>query len=62
MAFHSYILKSIATGNFYKGHTEDIRKRLKQHNSGKTKSTKNGIPWQLVYYETFSTRNEAILR
>ncbi|HBM16095.1 MAG TPA: endonuclease [Lentisphaeria bacterium] len=55
-----YLIYSEKTSRYYKGHCENIELRLKQHNSGKTKSTKNGIPWHLVYYEEFPTRAEAI--
>ena len=37
-------------------------KRIKEHNSGKTKSTKGYKLWKLVYFETFETRDEAVLR
>jgi len=62
MAYYTYILKSTMTGGLYKGHTSDLRERLQLHNSGKTKSIKSGIPWILVYYEEFGTRQEAIIR
>ena len=62
MNFYTYILRSSKTGNYYKGHSANLKERLKQHNSGKTKSTKNGAPWSLVYFEVFSLRLEAIAR
>jgi len=37
-----------------------LEKRLQAHNSGKTKSTKYGVPWKLVYYETVETREMAL--
>jgi putative endonuclease len=57
-----YVLKSQKTGRLYKGHSENIEMRLQQHNSGKTRSTRNGIPWVLIYSEKFNTRQEAIGR
>lgn len=48
--------------DFIRGHCQDIENRLKEHNTGKTKSTKGYIPWQLVYFETFNSREEAIER
>ncbi|MBI2438535.1 MAG: GIY-YIG nuclease family protein [Lentisphaerae bacterium] len=60
--FYFYVLKSQRTGLLYKGHAQDLDARLKQHNSGKTRSTKNGIPWRLIYRELFETREEAIAR
>ena len=46
----------------YKGSTENLEKRLKQHNSGKVKSTKGYRPWVLVYHEQFGSRQEAYER
>ena len=34
-------------------------KRLRQHNAGKTKSIKNGIPWIVIYEEKYSTYTDA---
>ena len=44
---------------FYVGISENIEARLKQHNSGKTKSTKSYLPWKLFFFETFKSRKEA---
>ena len=49
-------------GHLYKGHTDNLARRIKDHNSGKTKSIKAFLPYKLVYYEVFSTRQEAIKR
>ena len=46
-----YVLKSLKNGNLYKGFSKSIAKRLKLHNSGHVKSTKNARPWELVYFE-----------
>ncbi|MFD2099429.1 GIY-YIG nuclease family protein [Flagellimonas iocasae] len=62
MAYYAYIIKSLVDGRLYKGHTKDIEKRLGEHNSGKTKSTKGYLPWELVYFEKFETKEEAIER
>ncbi len=32
------------------------------HNLGVTKSTKSGRPWQIVYYEEYESKSEAIKR
>ena len=60
--FYTYILKSKLTGSYYIGQTNDIVKRLHLHNSGYNKSTKNGLPWELVYSEKYNTRSEAVRR
>jgi putative endonuclease len=44
------------------GSTQDVEKRLQEHNSGKSTSTRAGVPWKLVHTESFSTRSEANLR
>jgi putative endonuclease len=51
MEYFVYILESETDGRHYKGQTSDIDKRVKEHNSGKTKSTKGYMPWKLVYFE-----------
>ena len=50
-----YVLKSEVDGRLYKGMTDDIERRLKEHNAGKTKSTRGFRPWKLVYKESFET-------
>ncbi|MHA7863781.1 GIY-YIG nuclease family protein [Flagellimonas marinaquae] len=60
--YYAYVLKSGVDGRLYKGHCENLEKRLKEHNAGKTKSTKGYIPWKLVYFETFTSKEEAIER
>ena len=41
---------------------DNIDKRLAEHNRGKTPFTKTGIPWILVYKESFLSRTEAFRR
>jgi len=54
-----YVLKSSIDNRLYKGLTSNIKRRVKEHNSGKTKSTKAYKPWKLVYQEEFKTLEEA---
>jgi putative endonuclease len=60
MTFTVYILQSESTGKYYVGHTGDIDKRLVQHNTGQSKSTRHGIPWRMIHTVTFSSRSEAM--
>ena len=60
--FYAYIIKCIFHDYFYKGHCEDLEARLKQHNQGATVSIKPFIPFEIVYFEEFSTLDEAIKR
>ncbi len=60
--FFVYVIRNLASGRLYTGHTADVTQRLGQHNHGITKSTKNRGGWELVYQERFSTRSEAMKR
>ena len=63
MAFFIYILRSESKGGkFYTGMTDDVDKRLNEHNRGKSKFTSGYIPWVVVHKEQFTTREEARAR
>ena len=62
MEYFLNVLESEIDGRLYKGQTTDNDKRIVEHNSGKTKSTKGYKPWKLVYFEKYKTRDEALLR
>lgn len=51
MFFYTYVLVSLKDSRFYIGYTHDLRKRLEEHNSGKSFATKPRRPLELVYYE-----------
>ncbi|OIP06775.1 hypothetical protein AUK41_01435 [Candidatus Berkelbacteria bacterium CG2_30_43_20] len=57
-----YILRSMITRKYYIGVTSDITQRLRHHNSGANRSTKNGKPWIVVRKEDFSNSRDAWLR
>ena len=59
MAYIIYAIKSSFDGRIYVGFTSDLKNRLKEHNCGKTKSTKGFRPWSLIYEEKVETREEA---
>lgn len=48
--FYVYMIKSKKDGKLYTGSTNDLRKRLKEHNSGTVFSTKSRVPFELIYY------------
>ena len=56
-----YFLK-LSNGNVYKGSTEDLERRLKQHEEGKVASTKPYLPCSLIGYEVYSFRSDALRR
>ncbi|MGH8003852.1 MAG: GIY-YIG nuclease family protein [Limisphaerales bacterium] len=62
MPYYFYTLQSLKNGSLYKGSAENLETRIAQHNAGKTKSLRHRIPFRLVYFEEFSTREEALAR
>ena len=54
-----YVIRSLKDGKCYTGCTSDIEDRLKRHNAGRVRSTKNRRPFQLEYTEQFETLSEA---
>lgn len=60
--FFVYILKSKKDKELYMGYTKDLRERFKKHNLGLVKSTKSRKPWKLVYYEAYTSRQDATHR
>jgi len=44
------------------GYTNDINRRLQEHNDGKVKSTQNRVPLSLVYWEGCLTQQDALKR
>lgn len=57
--YYVYILKSLRNGKLYKGLTADLKRRFREHNSGKSTFTKNNGPWKLIYYEAFISEKDA---
>ena len=63
MSFFVYVIKNEATGKFYKGQTQDLEKRLKEHSWSHTKTTSShSKEWKLIYFETVATREDALKR
>ena len=62
MGFILYILQSSKSSKLYIGQTQNLEDRLARHNKGFSKSTKFGVPWEIIYIEEFATRSEAIKR
>ena len=60
--YYTYLLKSKADNQWYTGYTGDLRKRLKEHSEGTTKSTKNRGPFELIYYEACLNEDDAKAR
>jgi putative endonuclease len=56
--FYVYLIQSIKDKGIYIGCTSDLRKRLKEHNQGKTKSIRHRIPFTLIYYEAYLNKTK----
>ncbi|MDC0473065.1 GIY-YIG nuclease family protein [Pelagibacteraceae bacterium] len=63
MSFYVYMLKSKSKKPVtYVGYTNDLKKRIKLHNSGKGAKFTRGRQWKLIYKENFKSKTEAISR
>ncbi len=58
--FYVYMIHSKKLNKRYIGRTDDLRSRIKQHNSRGGDFTSRGIPWKLIYYESFIIKKDAI--
>lgn len=62
MVNYVYILRC-SDQSLYTGYTNDLKKRIKTHNSGKgAKYTRCRLPVEVVYYENYESKNEAMKR
>ena len=62
MKHYVYILKCVDK-TLYTGYTTDIDKRVAMHNRGKgAKYTRGRLPVQLLYYEEFDNKSDAMKR
>ncbi len=54
----TYILK-LKDNSYYVGSTSNLTQRLENHSKGGVKSTKNKLPYTLIYTENYESRGEA---
>lgn len=59
--YYVYILKDKISNKLYIGYTSDLRRRLKEHKEKQTFTTKKGS-YDLVYYEAYTSKVDAISR
>ncbi len=60
--FYVYILRSKKDSSFYIGFAVDLRNRIKKHQEGFVRSTKNLRPIALIYYEAYRSKADALIR
>jgi len=57
-----YVIRSLKDGRLYTGIAASRDNRLREHNTGRVRSTRNRRPFVLVYSEPFETRAQAMAR
>lgn len=57
-----YVLKSEKSNQIYVGSTNDLERRLIEHNTGNNYATKRDAPYKLVYYEAYLDKTSALNR
>jgi putative endonuclease len=57
--WYIYVLRSTKNGRLYTGSTNDLERRLGEHQRGHSKYTKHAGPFELVYREEYDTQLEA---
>lgn len=60
--FYVYILQSEKDKELYTGYTNDLRRRMYEHNAGKNTSTHYRLPLKLIYYEAYLDKKDALGR
>jgi putative endonuclease len=57
--FYVYAIRSASRNYIYVGLTDDLERRLHQHNSGLNRTTRPYAPFTLIWSESFPTRQQA---
>ncbi len=57
--FFVYAIESLNRNYIYVGITNDLQRRVSEHNDGYNKTTRPYAPFKLIYYEEFVTRSDA---
>ncbi|WP_394707974.1 GIY-YIG nuclease family protein [uncultured Desulfosarcina sp.] len=60
--YYVYVLHSAKDGHFYTGSTNDLKRRLVEHNDGRVGSTEKRRPLRLIYYEACLNETDARAR
>jgi len=57
--FYVYVLKSLRDQKLYIGSTANLKRRFKEHNLKRCRSTKARAPFELIYYESFMNKTDS---
>jgi len=58
--YNTYIIESSSFNRWYIGHTNDVERRIIEHNFNHTRSTRNKGQWKLIFKRSFESKAEAI--
>ncbi len=59
MIWYTYVLYNKKLNKFYIGSTNNLKRRIKEHQNSKTQTTSMGGKWNLVYYEACLAKKDA---
>ncbi|MCH7605277.1 GIY-YIG nuclease family protein [Patescibacteria group bacterium] len=57
--YYVYVLLSLKDHKFYIGYSTDLKRRLSEHKTGGSVSTKKRLPLKLLYYEAHTNKEDA---
>jgi len=57
--FYVYFIQSLKDKDLYIGYTNNLERRLYEHNSGQNRSTKHRVPFDIIYYEAYKSEEDA---
>jgi putative endonuclease len=60
--YHVYVLYSHKDNKFYIGYTENLKKRYGKHQQGKVPATITRLPVELIFYEAYKNKYDALRR
>lgn len=60
--YYTYVLLSLKDNQFYIGFTNDLARRLSEHQQGKNISTSKRLPVELIYFEGHRSKDDAMRR
>ena len=60
--FYVYVLQSLKNYGFYIAFAPDLKARFLKHQNGLVRSTKNLLPLDLIYYEAYKSKQDALTR
>lgn len=61
--YYVYVLENPNNKGWYMGYTNNLKRRLVEHNSGKGgQTTSRGMNWNLIYYEAYIDKRDAMGR